>query len=452
MSVVPFVHEGLGNSSYLVGLGDDRAAVIDPDRSVQRYLQAAQARGWAISHAFETHLHADFISGALELRAATGAELFVPAAAEVRFPHRAIRAGDTVPTALGTVSVIASPGHTPEHSSYVFRSPGSPPMLFSGGSLLVGGAARTDLISPEATTGLTRAQYRTITSAFSGLPDETLLLPTHGGGSFCSTGSGEERTSTLGLERRTNSLLEHRDEDEFVSWFPTTFPAAPRYFFRLRTVNQGGPQLRAQIPGPPALPPRDFDRIRRGATVIDVRPQTEFMAGHIRGAVSNAFRDSFATWIGWLVPEDAPLLFVLGDEPLDRVVEECLLVGYERFAGILTGGMRAWSEAGFEVARAEVVDAKGARRLLGDGAVAVDVRELNEFQEGHIPGAVHIPLGDLESRAAAIPADRPVLTYCGHGERSATALSLLERLGFTDLVNFDGGFGAWQEAGFGLEL
>lgn len=452
MSVVSFVHEGLGNSSYLVGLGDNRAAVIDPDRSTQRYLQAAEARGWAISHVFETHLHADFVSGALELRAAAGAEVFVPEAAGVHFPHRAVRAGDTVPTAFGNVSVIASPGHTPEHSSYVVRSPESPPMLFSGGSLLVGGAARTDLISPEATTELTQAQYRTITSAFSDLPDETLLLPTHGGGSFCSTGASGERTSTLGFERRTNSLLEHRDEGEFVSWFPTTFPAAPRYFFRLRTVNQAGPQLRAQIPEPAALPAREFDRVRRQATVIDVRPQAEFMAGHIPGAMSNAFRDAFATWLGWLVPENSPLLFVLGDEPLERMIEECLLVGYERLVGVLAGDMRAWSEAGLECARAEVVGAEGARRLLGDGAVAVDVREASEFQEGHIPGALHIPLGDLESGAAAIPRDRPVLTYCGHGERSATALSLLERLGFSDLVNFDGGFGAWQEAGFGLEL
>jgi len=451
MSVVPFVHEGLGNSSYLVGLGDGSAAVIDPDRSVQRYVQAAGARGWTISHVFETHLHADFVSGALEIRASTGAELFVPEAAEVCFPHRGVRPGDSIHTELGAVTAVASPGHTPEHSSYAFRPSGSPPMLFSGGSLLVGGAARTDLISPEATSGLTRAQYRTITSAFSDLPDETLLLPTHGGGSFCSTGAGGERTSTLGLERRTNPLLAHSNEEEFVSWFPTTFPSAPRYFFRLRSVNQAGPRLRSEISLPPALPPHEFERVRPRATVIDVRPQAEFMAGHIPGAMSNAFRDSFATWLGWLVPENAPLLFVLGDEPPERVIEECLLVGYERFAGVLEGGTQAWSEAGFEVARAELAGADRVRRMLSDGAVAVDVRELSEFREGHVPGALNIPLGELERRAAAIPGKLPVVTYCGHGERSATALSLLEQLGFTNLVNFDGGYDAWREAGLPVD-
>lgn len=451
MSVIPFVHEGLGNSSYLVGLGDGTAMLVDPDRSVRRYVDAARARGWNITHVFETHLHADFISGALELRAATGAELFVPEAADVRFPHRAVSPGESVPCALTSMSIVASPGHTPEHSSYILRSPGMAPALFSGGSMLVGGAARTDLISPEITASLTAAQYRTVTSAFNELPDETVLLPTHGGGSFCSAGSGGERTSTLGLERRTNPLLKHASEEEFVSWFPTTFPAAPDYFFRLRPINQAGPRLTSEIPMPPALSPAEFDRRRSHARVIDVRPQADFMAGHIPGAMSNAFRDSFATWLGWLLAEDAPLLFVLGVEPLDRVVAECLLVGYERFAGVLDGGMSAWQHAGCETARAELIEANAARKLIAERALLLDVREPSEFNEAHIPGALHIPLGELNERAAEIPRDRSIVTYCGHGERSATALSLLERLGFSELANFDGGFGAWQDAGLEVE-
>lgn len=451
MTIVPFVHEGLGNSSYLVGTGDGNALLIDPDRSIDRYLAAADARGWTVSHVFETHLHADFVSGALEVRAATGAELFVPQAASVRFPHRPVHAGDSVAIGSGTVSVIASPGHTPEHCSYAFHAHGAAPVLFSGGSMLVGGAARTDLISPEMTANLTAAQYRTITTAFRDLPDETLLMPTHGGGSFCSTGGGGERTSTLGLERRTNPLLAHESEAEFVDWFPTTFPAAPRYFFRLRAVNQAGPRPRGAIRPPVTLSPGDFDRARSGAVVIDVRPQAEFMAGHIPGAISNTLRDAFATWLGWLIPENANLLFVLGAEPVERVLDECLLVGYERFAGVLGGGMHAWEAAGLEVSRADLEDARGANRWLADGALALDVREQNEFAEGHIPGALLLPLGDLEGLAATLPRGRPLVTYCGHGERSATALSLLERLGFGPLVNLDGGIGAWQEAGLEIE-
>jgi len=301
------------------------------------------------------------------------------------------------------------------------------------------------------TDPLTRAQFRTIRSAFNDLPDETLLLPTHGGGSFCSARSGGERSSTLGLERRTNPLLSHESENEFAAWFPTTFPAAPRYFFRLRPINQAGPRLRSTIAEPPTLPPTDFERLRGDATVIDVRPQAEFMAGHIPGALSNTFRDSFATWLGWLVPEGAKLLFVLGPEPLPRVLDECLLVGFERFAGVLSGGMQAWDRAGHEVSRADLAGADVARMLIAEGAVPLDVRERNEFADGHIPGALHIPLGDLEDRAAEIPDDLPIVTYCGHGERSATALSLLERLDFQGLTNLDGGIEAWREARLEIE-
>ncbi|MBI2765527.1 MAG: MBL fold metallo-hydrolase [Chloroflexi bacterium] len=451
MKIVPFVHEGLGNSSYLVELEKGQALLVDPDRSVQRYLKAAEARGWAITHVFESHLHADFVSGALDIRAATGAELFVPAAATVRFPHRAVEAGDAVPVAGGTITTIASPGHTPEHTSYVLRAEGMPPALFSGGSLLVGGAARTDLISPEMTDRLTRSQFRTITRAFADLPNETLLLPTHGGGSFCSAGSCGERTSTLGQERATNPLLKFGSEEEFAAWFPTTFPAAPAYFFRMRPVNQEGARLRSQIPQPPALEPAEFDQLRPRALVIDARPQAEFMAGHIPGSMSNAFRDAFATWLGWLVPGGRELLFVLGEEPLERVLDECLLVGYERFAGVLAGGMSAWTGAGLATSWAGLTDAAGARRLLLEGAVALDVREPNEFADGHIPGARHIPLGELERRADELPRDRPILTTCGHGERSATALSILERLGFGPLTNLGGGFEGWQAAALKVE-
>ncbi len=451
MTVIPFVHEGLGNSSYLVGTGGGNALLIDPDRSIDRYLSAASARGWRISHVFETHLHADFVTGSLEVRAATDAEIFVPEAASVRFPHRPVKPGDLVSAGDATIANIASPGHTPEHCSYVLRADGNAPALFSGGSLLVGGAARTDLISDDLTASLTRAQYRTITSAFRDLPDETLLLPTHGGGSFCSAGSGGGRTSTLGVERRTNPLLAHEDEEAFASWFPTTFPAAPRYFFRMRPINQAGPRLRHTVPDPHLLPPAEFDALRKNAIVIDVRPQADFMAGHIPGAISNTFRDSFATWIGWLIPEDSRLLFVLGDVPLQQVVDECLLVGYERFAGVLAGGMGAWKGAGLEDSGADLAGAIAVKQLLSEGALALDVREASEFSGGHIPGALHIPLGDLGRLAGKIPRERAVITYCGHGERSATALSLLKRLGFDRLTNFDGGMDAWEDAGLKIQ-
>lgn len=447
MNIIPFVHEGLGNSSYLVGFADGEAMLVDPDRSVERYLQVAAARDWRISAVLETHLHADFVSGALEVAAATGARLFIPAEGHVAFPHVPVAPGDPVSFAGHEVGVIPTPGHTPEHLAYVLRSATEPPRLFSGGSLIVGGAARTDLLSPSLTDRLTRAQFRTLNSAFRGLPDETVLLPTHGGGSFCSAGAGGERSSNLGHERRNNPLLQVRSEEEFARSFPASFPAAPGYFFRMRAVNQAGPRLRSVIPTPPALEPHEFARLAPRAQVVDVRPQAEFLGGHVPGALSNTFRDSFATWLGWLIPPREPLLFVLGDEPLERVIDESLLVGLEDFAGFLVGGMDAWRKAGLPVAQAGLATAPEARDILLAGGVALDVREPDEFAIGHIPNAIHIPLGSLPGVLTRLPGEQPIVAYCGHGERAATALSLLQRAGFSGLTNIDGGIGAWQESG-----
>lgn len=444
MNVVPFVHEGLGNSSYLVELGGQEALLVDPDRSAGRYLRAAEDRGLRITAVLETHLHADFVSGALELAASVDAELLLPAGADARFPHRPL--ADRQRVALGgvTIEALPSPGHTPEHLSYVLHPTGEESLLFSGGSLIVGGAARTDLLGPQLTEELTRAQFETLHHAFSALPDGTLLYPTHGAGSFCSVGGSGERTSTLGAERARNPLLAMGDADDFTRWFPSTFPAAPDYFFRLRAVNQAGAPLRSMLSEPPALGAEEFDRLRGGALVVDVRPIAEYAGDHVPGALSNAFRPAYAIWLGWLVAADTPLLFVLGDVPLHHVVDESLLVGHDRIVGWLDGGMDAWRERGLPVAGSELIDAHRARRMLIDGAVAVDVREPDEYAVGHIEGAMHLPLGELATRLEDIPRDRPLVVYCGHGERASSAISLLEAGGFRPLLNLDGGFAAWR--------
>src|SRR5574341_388355 len=244
MEIVSFVHEGLGNSSYLVGLGNGEAVLVDPDRTAARYFAAAGERGWRIAAAFETHIHADFVTGAPEVIAATSASVYVSYEAPMAYPHKGLKQGELLRLDGAEIEVIASPGHTPEHVSFVLRTAEGPPALFSGGALTAGAAARTDLVAPELTEPLTRAQFRTIHNAFNVLPDETLLLPTHGSGSFCTAGGAGERTSTLGRERVSNPLLLHEDEDEFTRWFPTTFPAVPAYFSRMREVNVAGPRLR----------------------------------------------------------------------------------------------------------------------------------------------------------------------------------------------------------------
>jgi rhodanese-related sulfurtransferase len=233
-----------------------------------------------------------------------------------------------------------------------------------------------------------------------------------------------------------------------VRWFPTTFPAIPAYFSRMRPINQAGPRLREEIPPSPALLPAVFDYTRQAALVVDVRATEAYAAGHIPGSLSNEFRDSFATWLGWLAPPETALLFVRDDEPLERIEEESLLVGYEKFAGWLEGGIEAWAKADKPLATTALVDATEARKALLDGAVALDVREPNEFEAGHVAEAISIPLGQLEARVEELPRDRPIVAYCGHGERSSSGVSILERAGFKTLLNLDGGFGVWEEAGY----
>jgi glyoxylase-like metal-dependent hydrolase (beta-lactamase superfamily II)/rhodanese-related sulfurtransferase len=443
MKVFPFVHEGLGNSSYLVQLTPESALLVDPDRSIGRYLQETGGRGLRIAGVLETHLHADFVTGSRELLEVAGVEPHASRAGQVRFPHCAVDPGDAFEIEGARVRVIGSSGHTPEHVSYVIDAPRvDAPALFSGGALIVGGAARTDLVSPDLTVELTRAQYQTLKHAFADLPDETLLYPTHGGGSFCSAGASGERTSTLGRERASNPLLTFTEEEEFVRWFPTTFPGAPDYFFKMRPINQAGPRLRRGITDPPPLSPEEFQAQANSALVIDVRPVQEYQREHIPGSLSIAFRPSYATWLGWLVSLDTPLLFVLGDQPLERVVEESLLVGQENFAGWLRGGMEAWEGSGLPVRQIQSIGPDEAKRLLQEGAAALDVREPNEFAEGHLERALNVPLGGLQKSLASVPRGAPVIAYCGHGERSTTAVSILERNG-VDVWNLEGGFEAW---------
>jgi len=449
MDVRLFRDRGLGNGSYLVRIADDRAVLVDPDRRTRRYLAAAEDRHLEIAAVLETHLHADFVSGALDIRAASGAEIYEPAEAGVSFPHRPVASGERLDIGDVEVEVLATPGHAPEHVSYVFRRAGeSAPLLFSGGALIVGGAARSDLAGAELTERLTRQTFETLQHAFSDLPDETELLPTHGGGSFCSTGIGTDHTSTLGEERASNALLSMSDHTFLESW-PATFPRTPAYFARMREANWAGPRLRSDIEMPPALGPSAFAdaAARPGSMVVDTRDPASYAEAHGEGALAIPFRDSFPTWLGWLVPADARLLLVLGDATLDDVVDACTLVGFERFDGYLEGGMDAWREAGMPVRSLPTIGAEDVVPWLQMGAQPLDVREPDELERGSVAGAASVPLGDLPGAVGTLPSGRPLVAYCASGLRSTTAASILERAGVGPVVNLKGGYGAWQEAG-----
>jgi hydroxyacylglutathione hydrolase len=439
VDIVSIVDEGLGNSSYLVDLGDRRALAVDPSRDPAPYLAEARRRGLTIAFAAETHLHADFVSGSREL-AALDATILGSAAGHREFPHHRLADGDEVDLGGPTLRVVATPGHTPEHLAYLLLDGDRPIALFSGGSLLVGAVARTDLISPERTDQLAREMYRSIRERLLSLPDELTVYPTHGAGSFCSAPAHGERTTTIGRERATNPLLAAPDEDTFVARLLAGLGTYPSYFSRLAEVNRRGPRV---LGGLPELRRLSVPEVRRlaaaGAEIVDVRPAADFAAGHIPGAVSIPLRPVFGTWLGWIVPFARPIVVVAG-ETQDRadIVRQALKVGYEDLAGELDGGMAGWRDTGGEERRLALV----ASRDIAETAI-VDVRQASEYRAGHLPGAVLAELGLLTASPQLPPG--PLTLMCGHGERAMTAASLLERRGWSGLTVVEGGPEDWEQ-------
>jgi hydroxyacylglutathione hydrolase len=440
-----FVDEGLGNSSYLLEIGDRRAIVIDPPRDVAMLLAAAEELGLTIAYSVETHLHADFVSGSREL-AAHGARVVASRAGGIEFPHHGLSDGDELDLGGLTLEAIATPGHTPEHLAYLIRDGRAPLGLFSGGALLPGSAARTDLIEPAQTEPLARALYRSLHRRILALPDALTVYPTHGWGSFCSTAAGGERTTTIGRERAANPLLLAPDEDAFVARLFASSDSYPTYFHLLREVNRRGPRVYGDPPPLPELSLTEFDRARHaGAELIDARSINAFAAGHIPGSLSIALRPVFASWLGWLVPEDQPVVFVLDlDQDRRELVRQALGIGYERLVGELHRGVEAWRAAGRRLDATPLADPESV-----DGPV-LDVRQASEYGAGHLPGALSVELGRLSEVVADVP--RSATVMCGHGERAMTAASLLARAGGAHAVML-GGPADWRRAtGATLEL
>lgn len=441
IDLVPLADEGLGNSAYLVDLGDGRALVVDVSRDLRAVHRAAERRGLRVAFAADTHLHADFLSGGHQLSVALGTEVLASAAGEREFAHRGLRDGDEVDLGGLRLRALATPGHTHEHLSFLLLDGDRPVGVFTGGSLLVGAAARTDLISPDQTEALARDQYASL-RRLGTLPDEVAVWPTHGAGSFCSAPPGAERTSTIGREKATNPLLRAGDEDTFIATLLGSLGSFPPYFLRLQEVNRLGP---AVLGGTPALPGVDAARVQamlaEGAQLVDVRPVTDFAAGHIPGALSIPLRPVFASWLGWLAPHERPLVIVRNpDQDVEEICWQAVKIGYDNLAAELSGGVTAWQAAGHPLSATPLVrpDQVATARVL-------DIRQTPEFTAGHLPGACHVELGDVAARAAAIPRE-PFVVMCGHGERAMSAASLLERAGHHDLTVLDGGAEDWSSA------
>jgi hydroxyacylglutathione hydrolase len=431
--------EALGNTSYVVDVGRNEAVVVDPRRDVDEYLRLADELGLRIVAALETHLHADFISGSRELAQTTDAEVIAPHGAELHFPHRPMSDGESVAFTDAALTALHTPGHTPEHVAYHLTDPVS--AVFSGGSLLAGGAARTDLSGDGRSRELAEAQFSSL-RRIAALPDETTLYPTHGGGSFCSTGSGGQVATTVGEERRSNLLLQLTNKDEFVDRLLSGFGSYPPYFLHLREVNRK-PSLLEDLARPgPFSPMGVAEAVGGGAWLIDGRSVEEWTAAHPRGAISIAVRPQFASWLGWVVPFGQPVILLVGDEEREEAFRLAHRIGYDRVEGWMDGGIDAWRDAGMPMSSVEVVAPEEAQRRAEDGAILLDVRQRSEWTSSRIPGAVHVELGDI------IAGERPtgeLITFCGHGERSATAASLLLRDG-GHVANMADGFSGWKRS------
>lgn len=446
--LIPVIDEGLGNSTYLLELGDGRALVLDPERDLRQVRAEARRRGLTITHAVETHLHADFVSGVRELAEAEGAAVLAPEIGPRGFAVSGLTDGDTVRAGAFTLRALATPGHSPEHLSFLLEADGTLLGVFTGGSLMVGTAGRTDLVSPDRTVPLARAQYHSLQRLME-LPDDTPVWPTHGPGSFCSSAGGGERTSTIGRERATNPLLKVDGEDAFVDALLASMGSFPDYFLRLADVNQHGPAVLGDAPSLKPLKPLTVPGVRdllaADAQVVDVRSIADFAAGHVPGATSIPLRTVFASWFGWLVDPGRPVVIVRApDQSPEDIAWEAAKVGFDALAGELDGGMPRWEE--HSATATATVGLGRADELAGaDRATVLDVRQDSEFGAGHAPGAHHIELGALEENLARVP-HGPLVVMCGHGERAMGAASILLRAGRTDVQVMAGGPADWAKA------
>jgi glyoxylase-like metal-dependent hydrolase (beta-lactamase superfamily II)/rhodanese-related sulfurtransferase len=460
-----FVTTGLGDNSYLVWSGD-QAMLVDPQRDVWRFLEAARKRGLSIRWVIETHLHNDYLSGARAVQEATGASIGAPASGGYAFAHRGLREGDAI--RIGDLNVVAleTPGHTPEHLAYLVYDTSLPrsrgkvgveagkgtarEALFSGGSLIVGSAGRTDLLGVEKTPQLTRAQFHSL-RRFAEFEDDLLVLPTHGAGSFCAaTAPSTQRTSTLGDERASNPALRVSDEDQFVDQQLRELLAFPTYYRYMAPINRAGPPVLASCPTLTQLGPAEVDRlVRNGAWIVDARGRLDFANGHIPGALNVELDDTFASYVGWTIPFGSAIALVLPDESASTkvtAVTQLIRVGYDRVAGYLTGGIDAWQSYGHPVARYPVAGIGDLCRAYrtGQPMTILDVRQQREWDRGHIPEkSVHIFVGDLPTRLGELSKDTELWTVCATGHRASTAASLLDRAGLRVRLVAQGGVPDW---------
>lgn len=445
---------GLAHYSYLLAAAG-KAVVVDPKRDIDTYLDHAAANDLKIAAILETHIHADYASGALELAQATGAELWLSGYDdgedfEYKFPHHAFREGEELSLGEMRIAALHTPGHTPEHLSFLVydtkRSATTPMLMLSGDFVFVGSLGRPDLLGEAAKQKLAAQLYDSLHRKIASLPDGLEVHPAHGAGSMCGAGMSDRPQSTLGYERLANAFFADRDKAAFMQHILSTVPPFPDYYRRMKRVNSEGPAALGQKPLS-AITVDEFRELasHKNHSVIDLRRPEAFGGAHVPGAFSVGAGTNLSTWAAWVVPYDRPILLV-GDDSTDydEARRALIRVGLDEVRGYLRSGMRAWVEAGYDQHHVPQISVNELDDIARRGGFVLDVRSDKEFLSGHVEGAVHIMGGELARRTAELPKDQPIHVVCGSGYRSSVATSVLRRAGFRDVVNVDGGMNAWN--------
>jgi hydroxyacylglutathione hydrolase len=463
-----FFYDKLAQASYLVG-ADGEALVVDPNRDVEFYVGEARQSGLRIAHVAETHIHADFLSGARELARRTGAQLHLSdeGPSDWRYGYareeRALlhRQGDQFMVGSVRIEVAHTPGHTPEHLSFLLAdlAVSQQPMgVFSGDFLFVGSVGRPDLLERAVQQkGTMEASARTLYQSlrrFRERPDWLQVWPAHGAGSACGKGLSAVPQSTLGYEKLTNPWLAHETEEGFVRAILDGQPDPPRYFALMKRLNRDGPPLRGGPAAPAPLPAERLPAVlQRGGIVVDVRPAAQYAQGFLPGTINLPLDRSFPTWAGWLLPPDADLHLLAPAGQAAEAARDLAMIGLDRVAGVFgADALESWAARGGQLATIRQVRAGDlARELHGGGPAVLDVRWEAEWRAGHLPGVPNVPLGQLLERLSEVPSDRPLVVHCQGGGRSSIAASLLHARGFRNVTNLIGGFAEWQAGGHPVE-
>ncbi len=462
MYLQQFFIDGLGCASYLLGCESAGiAAVIDPDRDVQKYLDAAAERGMRITHIIETHLHADHVSGNTDLAARTGADIFVHEAAQAEFPHQELQGGDTMTLGNVELRVRFTPGHTPESISLLVvdkTRADEPWMVLTGDTLFVGDAGRPDLVGMDAARELAGHMHDSLHNEYLSLTDGVMVLPGHGAGSLCGKSIGSVLSSTLGFERHHNPALQIHDREAYIDFATADLPEQPGNHKRIKQINRRGPHALGEV-RPHALSVQDaIPHFRQGAALLDTRSKADFKAKHIPGAVHLEANDQLSNRIGFVLPPDVPVILMLTDaDDYRRVFYNLARVGYEQVVGYLADSLETWEALGLPTTSGDVrdIEPRELNELLEQGKgsrpLVIDVRESWEYADGHVPGAQLISLGEFARHTDQLDTQQPIAVICATGSRSQSAAALLGQKGFETVYNVIGGTMGWMQQGLPLE-